>query len=270
MFICCLMYFLLFHQQVSYGASADELSNKMLYPSFVRTLPSNKNLIEMIVRIIKWFGWNWVAYIGSQDDYSKDGLNLFDQYTRKNTICLAYQELLDVDADYHLTLQKIEMLKIKVIVVFSVEVIAVNLIKAAIKYNIRNKVWIASEGWSMNKQLPREPGIQKIGKIFGITEKFTSIPGFSEFVYKTRGNGDDNEECEGQPPQAVGKCCNQVCDNCTNLSPEEILNESPTFSFPIYTAIYTMAQALHNVLRCDVNGCNKNIPVYPFMVRRTA
>ncbi|XP_072537148.1 taste receptor type 1 member 2.2 [Salminus brasiliensis] len=247
---------------VNYGASSYDLSNKMLYPSFVRTVPSNKDLIKIIIRIIKWFGWNWVAFIGSQDDYSRDGLNLFDQYIRQNDICLAYQELLYFNSAYHATLNKINKLNIKVIVVFAMKVIAENIVKAAIKYNIRNKVWIAGEGWAMNKQLFREPGIQNIGKIFGITEQFMSLPGLNEFIYKTRDNNDheDDDQC----PQPKEKLCNQVCDNCTKLSSEEILNESPTFSFPVYSAIHTMAHALHNILQCGANGCNKSIPVYPF------
>ncbi|XP_036433932.1 taste receptor type 1 member 1 [Colossoma macropomum] len=252
---------------VNYGSSSYDLSNKLLYPSFVRTVPSNKDLIDIIIRIIKWFRWNWVAFIGSQDDYSQDGLSLFYQYIRGNDICLAYQESLSFKSDYHATLKTIEKLKIKIIVVFSSEVIAENLIRAAINYNIRDKVWIAGEGWSMNKMLSHEPGIQNIGKIFGITEQFTSLPGFDKFINKTRKYSDDDEECsgcEGQSPQE--KTCNQVCDNCTKLSSEEILNESTTFCFPVYAAIYSMAHALHNILHCDSSGCNKNVTVYPFML----
>uniref|UniRef100_A0A3B4DA66 G-protein coupled receptors family 3 profile domain-containing protein n=1 Tax=Pygocentrus nattereri TaxID=42514 RepID=A0A3B4DA66_PYGNA len=245
---------------VNYGSSSYDLSNKLLYPSFLRTVPSNKDLIDIIIRIIKWFRWNWVAFIGSQDDYSQDGLSLFYQYIRENGICLAYQGMLSLESDYYATLKTIEKLKINIIVVFSSGVIVENLVRAAINHNIRDKVWIASEGWSMNKKLSQEPGIQNIGKIFGITEQFTSLPGFDQFINKTRKYSDDDEECsgcEGQSSQE--KTCNQVCDNCTKLSSEEILNESPTFSFPVYAAIYSVAHALHNVLRCDSNCCNKNV-----------
>uniref|UniRef100_A0A8B9KJB1 Taste receptor type 1 member 1-like n=1 Tax=Astyanax mexicanus TaxID=7994 RepID=A0A8B9KJB1_ASTMX len=246
---------------VDYGASSYDLSNKALYPSFLRTVPSNKDLIEIIIRIIKWFGWNWVAFIGSQDDYSRDGLNLFYQSLRQNGICMAYQEMLHLTSDYQTTLRKIDKLNVKVIVVFSMQVIAENTIKAAIKYNIRNKVWIAGEGWAMNKQLFREPGIENIGKIFGITEQFMSLPGLDDFIYKSRENSEDDE---GQCPQPTENVCNQVCNNCTKLSSEDIINEDPTFSFPVYSAIYTMAHALHSVLQCAANGCNKSTPVYPY------
>lgn len=242
------------------------MSNKKLYPSFLRTVPNNKVLVEIIIRIINWFGWNWVAFIGSQDDYSRDGLKLFSQALSTYNICLAYQELLDLNSDYSPTLQTLEKHNVKVIVVFSSIDVAKNLIRAAIKNNIRNKVWIAGEGWSMNKQIPNEPGIQNIGKIIGITEKKMDFPGFNQFIYNSRTNGKYFMKGNNLPLQTNKRICNQDCNNCTYLNSENIINENPAFSFPIYAAIYTMAQALHKVLQCDENGCIKNMSVYPFMV----
>ncbi len=115
--------------KVNYGASSYALSNKLQYPTFVRTIPSNKNLIEMIIHIIRWFGWNWVAFLGSQDNYSLDGLKLFNKYISNSGICLAYQEGLSLNANYSQTLKKIDMLNINVIVVFAVPQYAVNIIK---------------------------------------------------------------------------------------------------------------------------------------------
>ncbi|KAI5621964.1 taste receptor, type 1, member 2, tandem duplicate 2 precursor, partial [Silurus asotus] len=243
---------------VNYGSTSYQLSNKYIYPSFLRTVPNNKNLVDIIIHIIKWFGWNWVAFIGSQDDYSQDGLNFFIQYAKNNNICLAHQDLLNQTSNYISTLNTIEKRNIKIIVVFSSQEVATNLIRAAIKNKIVNKVWIASEVWSMNKQLPSEPGIQNIGKIFGITEQQVSFPGFKQFIYNRQSNINDKYKEK--------KMCNQDCNNCSLLSSEEIFNENPTFSFPIYAAIYTMATALHKVLQCNANGCNKSIPVYPFML----
>ncbi|XP_048064764.1 taste receptor type 1 member 1-like [Megalobrama amblycephala] len=251
--------------KVNYGATSSVLSNKLQYPSFVRTIPCNKNLIEMIIHIIRWFGWNWVAFLGSQDDYSSDGLKLFNEYISNTGICLAYQERLSLNANYSLTLQKIDMLNINVIVVFAVPQYASKIIKAAIANNIQDKVWIASQAWSMNQQIPREPGIGKIGTIIGITERLLSLPGFNEFVYKDRRTTDVNHY-EESDIQSTSRTCNQVCDYCTMLTAEEIINENPTFSFAIYAAIYTIAHALHKVLQCDMNECRKNTPVKPYML----
>ncbi|XP_051526110.1 taste receptor type 1 member 1-like [Myxocyprinus asiaticus] len=247
---------------VNYGASSYALSNKLQYPSFLRAVPSNKDLIQMIIHIIQWFGWNWVAFLGSQDAYSEDGLRQFNKYIINNGICLAYQETLSLDANYSLVLKKMEMLKINVIVVFAVPQFAKNLIKAAIANNIRDKVWIAGETWSMDQQLQREPGIEKIGTVIGITERLLTLPGFDEFIYKAKGtsNVHNNDSVEVQ-----SDTCNQACESCTLLTAEEILNENPTFSFGIYAAIYTIAHALHKVLQCEMNEC-RNTTVRPYML----
>ncbi|XP_050973489.1 taste receptor type 1 member 2 [Labeo rohita] len=252
---------------VNYGAASYVLSNKLHYPSFVRTIPSNKDLIEMIIHIIQWFGWNWVAFLGSQDDYSLDGLKLFNKYINNTGICLAYQEGLSLNANYSQTLKKIDKLNINVIVIFALTPCASKMIKAAIANNIQDKVWIASNSWSMNQQIPREPGIEKIGTIIGITERLLSLPGFNEFIYKARGAMDagHNVSAAGDV-QSKSKTCNQVCDYCSLLTTEEIINENPTFSFAIYSAIYTIAHALHKVLQCDMNECSKNIKAKPYML----
>uniref|UniRef100_A0A9J7X1A6 G-protein coupled receptors family 3 profile domain-containing protein n=1 Tax=Cyprinus carpio carpio TaxID=630221 RepID=A0A9J7X1A6_CYPCA len=247
---------------VNYGASSYVFSDKLQYPSYVRTISSNKDLIEMIIHIIRWYGWNWVAFLGSQHDL--DGLNLFNKYIRNTGICLAYQEGLSLNANYSQTLKKIDELNINVIVIFALPQYATKMIKAAIANNIQDKVWIASQHWAMNKQLPTEPGIGKIGTIIGITEKLLS---FNEFVYKARGTTDvgHNDRAESEV-QGKNKTCNQVCDYCSLLTAEEIINENPTLSFSIYAAIYTIAHALHKVLQCDMNECHKNTVVKPYML----
>uniref|UniRef100_A0A671SKG4 Double-strand-break repair protein rad21-like protein 1 n=1 Tax=Sinocyclocheilus anshuiensis TaxID=1608454 RepID=A0A671SKG4_9TELE len=250
---------------VNYVASSYVLSDKHQYPSYVRTIPSNNDLIEMIIHIIRWFGWNWIAFLGSQHDL--DGLNVFNEYIRNTGICLAYQESLSLNANNSLTLKKINKLSINVIVIFALPQYATKMIKAAIANNIQDKVWIASQHWAMNQQLPREPGIGKIGTVIGIMEKLLSLTGFNEFVYKARGTTDvgHNDRAESEV-QRKSKTCNQDCDYCSLLTTEEIINENPTLSFAIYSAIYTIAHALHKVLQCDMNKCHKNTMVKPYML----
>uniref|UniRef100_A0A671SIV8 Taste receptor type 1 member 1-like n=1 Tax=Sinocyclocheilus anshuiensis TaxID=1608454 RepID=A0A671SIV8_9TELE len=253
---------------VNYGAASYTLSNKLQYPSFVRTIPSNKDLIEMIIHIIRWFEWNSVAFLGSQDDYSSDGLKLFNKYINNTGICLAYQEGLSLNANYSLTLKKIDKLNINVIVVFALTQYASKIIKAAIANNIQDKVWIASHSWAMNQQLPREPGIRKIGTVIGIAERLLSLPGFNEFVYnKAKGTAyaGHNDKAVSDV-QSKNETCNQDCDYCSLMTAEDIINESPTHSFAVYSAIYTIAHALHKVLQCDTNECHKNITVKPYML----
>ncbi|XP_062419193.1 taste receptor type 1 member 1-like [Pungitius pungitius] len=243
---------------VSYAASSSVFSRKQNFPSFLRTVHPNKDVIEMIVKIMQHFNWSWVAFLHIDDDYGIDGRELFMKKITGTEICLAYTKGLDQHTNYYQIFRQIESQNISTIIVFAPEWTAEALIKSAIQQNITNKVWIAGDAWSLNKELPKEKGIQSIGTILGVSEPKVTIPGFSDFIHRSKGQ----THCENAEKSMF---CNQVC-NYSSLTPEEILNVDPSFNFPVYAAVHAIAHALHNTLQCDSGGCNRSITVYPYMV----
>uniref|UniRef100_A0A665T4U7 G-protein coupled receptors family 3 profile domain-containing protein n=1 Tax=Echeneis naucrates TaxID=173247 RepID=A0A665T4U7_ECHNA len=131
------------------------------------------------------------------------------------------------------------------------------LIESAIRLNVTNKVWVAGDTWSLNEKLPKEKGIRNIGTVLGVSQPVVAIPGFNDFIYSSKSWND----CEN----AGQKFCNEFC-NSSSLSAEDIVFIDPSFSFPVYSAVHSVANALHNVLQCGVGKCNSNITVYPHMV----
>uniref|UniRef100_A0A7N6C3K9 G-protein coupled receptors family 3 profile domain-containing protein n=1 Tax=Anabas testudineus TaxID=64144 RepID=A0A7N6C3K9_ANATE len=243
---------------VSYGAASSIFSKKQNFPSFLRTVHPNKDVVEVIVNILLNFNWRWVAFLYSDNDYGKDGLDLFIQKIKDTEICLAYNEGLDYYTDNPTILKQIDAQRINVIIVFAPEWNAEALINSAIEVNFTNRVWIAGDAWSLNKNLPKEKGIRNIGTVLGVSEPAMTIPGFSDFIYSSK----KQTYCENAGKQ---KLCNQVC-NCSSLTPEEILAADPSFSFPVYSAVYATSYALHHVLQCGTGRCNMNITVHPYMI----
>ncbi|XP_034551259.1 taste receptor type 1 member 1-like [Notolabrus celidotus] len=243
---------------VSYGAASSAFSEKAKYPSFMRTVFSNKDVIEVIVKIILHFNWRWVAFLRSDNDFGNDGLDMFMKRIKDTDICLAYTKGLDYKTNYSKMFKQIEEQKIGIIIVFVTKLTAETLIKSAIKLNITNKVWIAGDTWSLNKKLPKEKGIKNIGTVLGVSQPVVSIPGFSDFIYSTK----SQTTCESAEKNMF---CNQAC-NCSGLSAEDIIALDPSYSFPVYSAVYAIAHALHNALQCGIDTCNDNITVYPHMV----
>lgn len=253
--------------QISYASSSYTLSNKWVYPSFLRTVPTNQDIIQTMIHLIQRFRWNWVAFVSSKDEYSRNGLELFRQNIKSTDICLAFFYELTSQTNYAEVLNKIDSLSINVIIVFTLENFASDFVKTAVNINMRGKVWIAGDTWSMDQELSNLPGIGQIGTIFGVTETTLSIPGFDDFVYQSR-NGNDNPDCANCKNKTK---CNQVCEQCRAINAKDIINEDPTYSFSIQSAVYTYANALHQVLNCSKQGCNptKNIPphiVSPFKI----
>ncbi|XP_071331069.1 taste receptor type 1 member 1-like [Trachinotus anak] len=252
-----LFYLFILFQQVNYGSSSSIFSKSLKFPSFLRTVRPNRDIIEVIINILQHFRWHWVAFLNSHNNYGNDGLALFMKRIKDTEICLAYTKRLNEDTHYSQMFKQIEAQRIFVIIVFAPKMTAEALIESAVQLNITNKVWIAGDSWSLNKRLSKKKGVKNIGTILGVSQSVVMIPGFSDFIYSYK----SQTQCEN-PGQEF---CNQVC-NSSSLSPEDILAADPSFSFPVYSAVYAIAHALHSALRCGAGTCNDDITVYPHMV----
>ncbi|XP_066547539.1 taste receptor type 1 member 1-like [Amia ocellicauda] len=252
---------------VTYGASSIQLSDKARFPSFLRTIPSDKHQVQLIIQILQTFKWNWVAYIGGDNDYSNDAFQFFVDRIGLTDICLAYQAIVPrQSSNIGEVLNKIATLNVSVVVIFALPEVAVPVIQMAINTKVRNKVWIASEAWSLNQQLLGITGIETIGTIIGVTlNGLWTLPGFDAFVQKTMARGETWSCSNGQQMSAV-ETCNQFCLQCSNESSKDITSEDPTFSFPIYSSVYAVAHALHQALECNTTSCQRAGTVYPYMV----
>ncbi|KAM4738112.1 taste receptor type 1 member 1-like [Anableps anableps] len=242
---------------VNYGSSTSIFSKKAKFPSFLRTVHPNSDVIEVIVTILKHFEWRWVAFLYTADDYGNDGLDLFINRIRDTDICIAYTKDLDTDVNFSRLFRQIELLNINVIIVFTAEVAAEAVIKSAIHFNITNKVWLANDAWSLNKRLSKMKEIRNIGTVLGVAQPIVTVPGFGDFIR----SAENQTECGYDEQQMF---CNQVC-NCSNWRAKDILEADPSFSFAVYSAVYAIAHALHKTLQCGEEGCN-NVTVYPNMV----
>ncbi|XP_049921939.1 taste receptor type 1 member 2-like [Epinephelus moara] len=246
---------------VSYGASSSVFSENVNFPSFLRTLYPNENVIQVTVDIVQHFKWRWVAFLYIDDDFGKDGLELIIKRIKDTEICLALTKGLNDNTNYSQIFKQIEEQGVGVIIVFAPKTTVEALIESAIQLNVTNKVWIADESWSLNKELPKKKGIRNIGTVLGVSQPVVTILGFSDFIHSSRSQA----HCENTEQIMF---CNQVC-NYSSLSAEDVITADPSFNFPIYSAVYAIAHALHNVLQCGAGRsgrCNNNITVYPHMV----
>lgn len=218
---------------------------------------SNKAMIEVLVSILLHFNWHWVAFLNSDDEYGIDGQQLFTSRIKDTEICLAYTAAIHENSPHSLIFKQIEAQRIPIIIVFAPKMAAEALLDSAIQLNVTNKVWIAGDTWSLNNKLPKEEGIKNIGTVLGVSQPVMTIPGLNDFIYTAM----NQSYCDDDEP----RFCNQVC-NCSGLSAEKVITSDPTFSFPVYSAVYAIAHALHNTLQCGVDKCNGTIKAYPHMV----
>ncbi|XP_062043668.1 G-protein coupled receptor family C group 6 member A isoform X3 [Lepus europaeus] len=80
--------------QVSYESTAEILSDKIRFPSFLRTVPSDFYQTKAMAHLIQKSGWNWIGVITTDDDYGRLALNTFTNQVAANNVCIAFKEVL--------------------------------------------------------------------------------------------------------------------------------------------------------------------------------
>ncbi|XP_006879071.1 PREDICTED: G-protein coupled receptor family C group 6 member A isoform X2 [Elephantulus edwardii] len=175
--------------QVSYESTAEILSDKIRFPSFLRTVPSDFYQTKAMAHLIQKSGWNWIGTITTDDDYGRLALNTFAIQAAANNVCIAFKEIFPaffsdntIEVRINQTLEKIiAEAQVNVIVVFLRQFHVFNLFNKAIERNI-NKVWIASDNWSTSIKIATIPNVKKIGKVVGFTFKRGNVSSFHSFL----------------------------------------------------------------------------------------
>lgn len=266
--------------QISYEASLETLSLKRFYPSFLRTIPSDGQQVKAIALLLQHFGWTWVALVGSDNSYGRDGLNALYELLAASDVCVAYRGIIPATKDasspeFHKLIQILVDIRVNVTVVFSNRRNAQPFFEAVVQKNITGMVWVGSEDWSLAQTIRQVPSIRNIGSVIGI-----SVEQAEPTMLKRLQSWENAKECgvsgsagstglvgENGPSSSEG-----VQLNCTQHCPGgHLLADTPDVydiqaSYNVYSAVYAVAHGLHDLLGCTSGVCSKG-RVYPWQVR---
>ncbi|XP_034022119.1 taste receptor type 1 member 3 [Thalassophryne amazonica] len=263
--------------QVSYGATSDKFSDKSLYPSFLRTVPSDRWQVQAMVELVKEFNWNWVAVVGSDEEYGKRGMQEFSKVAEQQDVCVAYQGLIPVythaEPVIKMILNHIKTTEVGVVIVFSLPEPAVDFFEEVIKMNM-SAVWIGSTSWASHNRLTTIPNIHTVGTVIGFSDKNQSpgllIPYTQALLTKL--SEERNKTSSPVPPTSGTDVKGNPCPQCWNMTADNItLVKQPgvqNSAFSVYAAIYSVAQALHNMLGCNSTTCmwGTESKIYPWQL----
>ncbi|NWT59009.1 TS1R3 protein, partial [Erythrocercus mccallii] len=254
--------------QVSYGASSESLSHTELYPSFYRTVPSDKNLAEAVVMLLNHFGWNWVATVGSDDEYGRGAQALFLSTAATNNICIAFEGLIPTDLaepsakkELEDTVRMINSTKVNVVVLFAYNLPAQALLEHSIAMGLGKKVWVGTEAWMLSDVAASIPNIQSIGTVLGFVMRAGTVPGFQEYVAELFGSVAQEEFCRRSRELSSlvnAEVLHTQCQQCDRVTLGDIWPRlSVTTVQPVHVAVYSVAHALHRALGCTTKSCPK-------------
>lgn len=97
--------------QISYGSTAIELSDKLNYPRFFRTVPSDIHQAEALADIVKMYKWKKVSTIATGDHDGQDFANAFQNEMKKRNVNVVDSARFNRGDTSKIVQQKVEQIK---------------------------------------------------------------------------------------------------------------------------------------------------------------
>ncbi|XP_028422117.1 G-protein coupled receptor family C group 6 member A-like [Perca flavescens] len=260
--------------QISYSSTSEQLSSKLKFPTFLRTVPSDLYQTKAIAELVKQFNWKTVGIIGSDDEYGKYGSDsIADIISKSKDICIEFTEILPDNFSTNnsktrlaLLVRKINASSAEAVIVFTKEANVVIIMEAAIKHNL-NRTWIASDAWSTSENITAMPRIEMAGEVFGFISKRNEVPGFKDYVISMF-NGTNNTIlehhltqyplCSNQSEKNRGSNCS-LTEQCLDLSCLASYVDQDE-SYYIYLAVQVIVEGLRSLLKCHKHVCERSTP----------
>lgn len=171
---------------ISYAATSTLLSQPALYPSFMRTVPADNNQVLFIVDVAKYFGWQYINLLACDDNYGRVGVQELVPRLKDANICLAVNELFDLEGDLDNTVTRRALEKVKnetdatVTVLWCLRYDALKVLKMAQDMEIYHRTWIATEAYGNSQELlDIDPRV--VQGSFGIIIRDNRYPGLLDY-----------------------------------------------------------------------------------------
>uniref|UniRef100_A0A3B4C6S1 G-protein coupled receptor family C group 6 member A n=1 Tax=Pygocentrus nattereri TaxID=42514 RepID=A0A3B4C6S1_PYGNA len=270
---------------ISCTSSSPALSDKLRYASFFRVIPSDVYQTKALAKLMAYFNWDWVGVVSIDDDYGKPALENFLLDSKKEHICVDFQELLPnylgfINIEQRITevANRIRSSTAKVVLLILRPELVEMLFQELIKTNT-TRIWIASDAWSMARLVMKMKNINKVGEIFGFTFITSNIPGFEDYLqHLTISSGEKNDFIKEYKQIRFNCSSDQQSEHtspiaCNITDPQEANDDyllhavHLTKAYSQRVAVYAIAHAIKKILQCNDTACSGNTNFMPWQVK---
>ncbi|XP_049431941.1 extracellular calcium-sensing receptor-like [Epinephelus fuscoguttatus] len=252
--------------QVSHLSTCACLSDKRLYPTFFRTVPSDRFQIIGLVQLMEYFDWRWVGIIYSASLYSEKGTAKFTKEAKKVGICVEYTLPYSKTSKSKLEaiVKKLRESSSKVVLLFMSLSYTKSFLSNIENYNITGKQWLGGESWITQADLASVERKSILQGAMGFALPEASIPGLGEFLLSLKPSDEPRSaiikafwekffDCSFSPSNTTTMCTGTedlrtISSDYTDVTHFRAENN-------VYKAVYLVAYALHALLQCK-NGSN--------------
>uniref|UniRef100_A0A672GGW9 Olfactory receptor C family, r1 n=1 Tax=Salarias fasciatus TaxID=181472 RepID=A0A672GGW9_SALFA len=274
----------LFVPMISYLASCPCLSDRLQYPNFFRTIPSDVYQARAFAHLAIHFNWSWVGAVIENNAYGQMALK---EEIQGAEVCLAFVATLErenIGRDARRAALAIQASTARVILVFSWYTLVRELFLQLDKLNVTDRLFLASEAWSTSGNLLQSLVTRKVaGGVLGVAIRSAPVPGFEHFLRSLNPSHRPHdgflhefwEKEFGCSPSTNASSNEYPADKKASLPPcsgteslEEVQNlftdtSQLRVTYNVYVAVYAVAHALHSLLSCSTgeSSSGQNISV---------
>ncbi|KAL7879150.1 hypothetical protein AOLI_G00101240 [Acnodon oligacanthus] len=269
---------------ISHDATCECLSDKRIYPTFLRTVPSDYYQSRALAEMVKQFGWTWVGAIRRDDDYGNSGMAGFTEAAEKLGVCLEYS------LPFFTTYSKEKVLKIiqqiksstsRVIVAYVTYWDLEMLLDVFYEHNITGYQWVGTGAWIADSTVARTDKHKILQGAIGLAVPKTTVTGLKDFIldiyplksvgstiftefwetlfhckYTVQNDSEHTTVCTGQEELS------EMDNEFTDMTMMPIFNNA-------YKAVYAIAHTLHDLLGCTQTCPTKKQPDPPTVSKKS-
>lgn len=242
--------------QISYSSTSPTLSNKDVYRTFFRTIPSDLYQAKAIADILQYFKWTYVSIVVSDDEYGRNGLIALGKILKsKSGFCIAEEALFSMNSneetrrDAGRIIRRLqEDTRQRVVVLWCERPAAIEFFKAATG-KLSNITWIGTESWGDNEEVKNEVDFDLIGGMLGVLPFLGRHAKFDKHLKsltpKSRQKNPWLIEYWSQnkfPTRCIkspGNCTDEELPNASSLPPNKYAN--------VMDAVYAIAYGLQSL-----------------------
>ncbi|XP_043943952.1 extracellular calcium-sensing receptor-like [Protopterus annectens] len=256
--------------RIAYGSVVSTLSDRTIFPSFFRTLPSDTFGAVALAHFIIHFGWKWIGILSSDKEYGVLGAQRIKDILIPKGFCVAFVETFyskNPAAKIMHIIEQIRITSVKVIVIYSRQEPMVNLMEDLYQHNVTQIVWLGPPGWSVSPGFSTNVMQQLLNGTISLYAHKGDIPGFKDFLYNIQPSFYPEDIFIKQFWEHVFRCSfsgsiasenkgkeKPACsgaESLTALGKPVYEEEEFRYTYSAHNAIYMLAHALHDLSFCS-------------------
>ncbi|KAJ1079818.1 hypothetical protein NDU88_000051 [Pleurodeles waltl] len=262
------------YPQISHGAHLQVLSDKIQFPSFMRTMPNADTVSVGVSLLVKHFGWTWIGLLSLEKDTTQSTMLLVKQDILKTGACIAFWEEIPILYSTTKLRRLVEVLRkssATVVVTICPEPYLLPFMEEAARKNITGVLWVATHVWASSSLLSVVDYSTVLTGTIGFAIRRGVLSGLKEFLYNLHPLRNPEDHFTKEFWEVAFSCTwpegstnsssftdegydrKQLCTGSENLlGLKSYVLEVNNFRLTnnVYNAIYATTHALHNLLSC--------------------